>query len=117
MLDVTVSTATARDRHGDPTATASEVIQAIGFAPSGDTTGRISSKTSDDLNNSQARVVGVLYFPEGTRHFPESTVFEFRDHPGAEPTKWGLDGVAADWVSPWDGWAPGVVVHVKRATG
>lgn len=113
-MDIKVITR-IKDRHGDPVSSTQVTLPALGFAPEASRSGSSSSLSID--HNEQVDRRGTIYFPSGTRDFGPDTLFQFKEHPQAAETVWGIDGDLSQWSYPFGPWAPGFEVKVKRVTG
>jgi hypothetical protein len=93
-----------RDKHGDTTETVVGSISGCGFAP--------GSSTENTDNQAQVATVGSLYPPPTTVPVNAQSKIRFPDD-----VVWHVDGEPEWWTSPFTGWAPGGVIHVRRVTG
>jgi len=98
-----VSTTTARDKYGDSTAATTETTLAdCAIAP------RFATEGNDP--RSAPVMVGL------TVYMPADTAIDSDDLLRIDGKLWQVDGLPAEWRSPFTGWAPGVEVPVKRAS-
>lgn len=79
------------------------VVPGCGIEP------RPSSEPTQDARNSVVSGF-TLYMPAGTVIGPQNRVI-------VRGNTYSVEGEAAEWVSPFTGWNPGVVVQVERVEG
>ena len=98
----------SEDSHGNPTETFGTAVLVVGgaFVPGGSvesfTPGRDSVVTSP------------TYYIPGDAAKP---VISPRDRVTIRGLLFQVDGQPAEWVSPFTGWAPGIVVNLERVDG
>lgn len=95
-------TVTSRDSDGNNVYNETAVSVAGGFDPA---IGFESTNAMDQVSTQPQ-----VYLPPGT-------VVDSIDAVVVRGLRYEVDGVANDWRSPFTGWAPGVVVPLKKVTG
>lgn len=95
----------AVDAYGDPVAGSVRVdrYRRVALAP-------VTSTESDDRGRAGVIVGWAAYFPAGARVSEDSTV-----EIGGQ--MYEVEGLPAEWSSPFTGWTPGVQVDLRRAEG
>ena len=97
-------TVTGQDSYGNDVVTDSTVaVSNVGWDPG----------TSTEALNGQDQVVQMprFFLPAGIAVDPLDAIVR------ANGNRYEVTGEPGDYVSPFTGWAPGVVVNVRRVTG
>jgi hypothetical protein len=93
------------DAYGDPVTSITTRVEVTGCAVAP----RMSTEPTE--RGRQGVIVGLsLYAPTGTD-------VRYTDRVEIDGAVYLVDGIPAEWVSPFTGWAPGLEVALRRAEG
>lgn len=96
------------DRYGDPLPEERTEIHGCGVAPT-------TTDSVEDFRQSVTTGYQVMLPPGYT--VDATDLFELPAPFGTPNDKWKVVGEVQPWVSPFSGWAPGTIVHLRRRTG
>lgn len=94
---------------GDPLPAAEHTVDGCVIAPQVS----IGQASSGEIVDRRDTVITglALYAPPGADIQPTDRVVR------ADGTLWDVEGEPGDWLDPFTGWHPGIVVAIRRVTG